>query len=103
MSGLDASSRLRRALASHASRAGVEVAIVGTSSTGWASATFVGARHELHLAAVADDAVERWLADLPEAELSVPGHLVADLRIIAMRQAADALDVTLEVLTVEDS
>lgn len=103
MSGFNADARLRRALASSAHHADAAIMIVASGATRWSSATFNGARHEVELAAQASDAVEHWLADLPDAELRMPGHLVADLKIVAMRQAGLDLSVTLEVLTVEDS
>ena len=102
MSGFDADARVRRALAGSAYRAGVTMTVVASDANRWASATFAGARHEIVLTGQADDAMERWLGDLPEADLSVPGYLVADLKIVAMRQAGSDLTVTLEVLTVED-
>lgn len=102
MSGLEADARLRRALVLNAAAARAEVKIARTASTRWASATFTGARHELELTATASDAFEQWFADLPEADLPLSGHLVADLKIVAVSQAGDDLTVTLEVLTVED-
>lgn len=102
MSGFDADARLRRALAASANAVGAEMTIVTSAATRWASATFSGARHEIELAGIADDRMERWLADMPEAELSLSGYLVADLKIVAMRQTGSTLAVTLEVLTVED-
>lgn len=102
MSGLDADARLRRALAVSAGAAQIDLAIVRSAATRWASATFTGARHELELAGTASDAAERWLAELPEAELPLAGHLVADLKIVAMTQAERDLTVTLEVLTLEE-
>lgn len=102
MSGLEVGARLLRALARHARNCGLDVTIPSSSTTRWASATFTGARHELVLALTADDGAECWLADLPEAELALPGHLIADLKIVRMRQDGTALSATLEVLTVED-
>lgn len=102
MSRFDADARLRRALAHSAKAAGAAVTITRSTAERWASATFTGARHELDLAGPASDAAESWLADLPEAELPLAGHLVADLRIVAMTQVASDLTVTLEVLTLED-
>ena len=102
MSGFDADARLRRALSGSAHAAGAAITIVRSDATRWASATFTGARHAVELAAEASDAVERWLGELPEAELAMAGHLVADLKIVAMLQAGSDLTVTLEVLTVED-
>lgn len=102
MSGFDADARLRRALAGSAHRAGAGVTILRSDAVRWASATFTGARHQIELTAQAGDPVERWVSELPEAELAMAGHMVADLKIVAMHQAGLDLTVTLEVLTVED-
>lgn len=51
-------------------------------SIDWQSLTFVGERHEIDLRVPgpeAHDLVERMTAGLGEAELSVPGHIVADI------------------------
>ena len=97
----DAAPRLERALAADAARNGVALTIESHRSTRWASATFVGARHrlELHL----QDGAASWLDALPEADLPIRGHLVADLIVLA--RVGDDRDVraTIEVLTVEDA
>lgn len=92
--------RLRRALERSADAAGVDLSIVHADSVGWASATFVGARHELCLTIGASDAADIWIADLPEADLTLSGHLVADLRIVGVARDAAGSRVTIEVLTV---
>lgn len=102
MSGFDADARLRRALSRSAQAASAAITIVRSDATRWASATFTGVRHAVELVAVAGGGVERWLDELPEAELAMAGHLVADLKIVTTRQAGSDLTVTLEVLTVED-
>lgn len=102
MSGRVVETRLLRALADSAQAAGADIVVTRSDATRWASATFTGARHAVELAGTASDATERWLADLPESELGLVGHLVADLKIVAMAQAGADLTVSLEVLTVED-
>jgi hypothetical protein len=53
-------------------------------STDWASATFVGARHTFDLrfegadAAIAD-VTDRLIAVLPEVEIPISGHIVAEI------------------------
>lgn len=47
----------------------------------WASATFEGERVEIELNGVEPGAA--WLAELPETELKVRGHYVADLVVLA--------------------
>lgn len=97
---MGAAARLERTLAASAAAAGVTLAVTHARSTDWASATFVGARHHLRLAVSGDPAaVADWLDTLPEADLPMPGHLVAD----AIVTARDGGAATIEVLTVVES
>ncbi|WP_394652491.1 hypothetical protein [uncultured Sphingomonas sp.] len=96
-----AATRLERALVKHAAAAGVGLTIDAMASTRWASATFVGARHRLELV-VAGDGAELWLEELAEADLPIPGHLVADVAMIHQRHSAAGSTATAEMLTVED-
>ena len=95
--GPDAGTRLARALEA----SGPGVIVTRRTATRWASVTFTGARHDLHCTAPASPALEQWLADLPEAEFVIPGHLVADLTITAMTATAERIEVWIEALTVE--
>ncbi|MBX9796912.1 MAG: hypothetical protein K2Y03_08515 [Sphingomonas sp.] len=67
----------------------------------WASATFTGARHQLVLQAPPSDALDAWLGTLGEAEIALPGHLVADLHLDHVARGAERVEATLAVLTVE--
>ncbi|MFD1036633.1 hypothetical protein ACFQ15_18525 [Sphingomonas hankookensis] len=96
--GPDATTLLERRLRIAAEAAGVTIAIVRSSATPWASATFNGARHRLTLIGEGA-AFERWVAGLPDADLPLRGHLVADL---AVRRNATGDGVDVEVLTVEE-
>ncbi|HEX7820674.1 MAG TPA: hypothetical protein VF463_08640 [Sphingobium sp.] len=85
-------------------RAGAGSAIVDSGITGWASATFVGARHGVTLALRGEDMVvraEALLAILPEAEFALAGHIVADLSIDRMDLEAEEVVLTLSILTIE--
>ncbi len=99
--GPDSGVLLERALRGAAERGGVVLAIADAGWTAWASATFVGARHRLVLHAAAGDAFDRWLAELPEAELPMRRHLVAELAVTARWREDGAACAILEVLTVE--
>lgn len=68
----------------------------------WASVTFTGARHRMVIAVDDTPATETWLAALPELDLPLRGHLVADLRVDAVEQDGSALHATIEILTVEE-
>ena len=90
----------------------IPVMIVETiASDNWASATFVGQRHRFELRfegrrceleALVNNLVHR----VPDAEIEVPGHLVADFQIVKVRwdgnDIATAVAVTCEALTIED-
>lgn len=98
--GPDATTLLERRLRIAAEAAGVAITIVTADATPWASATFNGARHRLTLVGEGA-AFERWVARLPEADLPVRGHLVADL-VVRRAVAEDGVVIDLEVLTVEE-
>jgi hypothetical protein len=90
----DAGTLLGRALVADAVRHGIGAAVRGWATHPWASATFLGACHRGVLA-VDGEGIDAWLAALPERELAVRGHLVADL---TARRAPDGL-VAVEALT----
>lgn len=69
----------------------------------WASITFSGTRHEVMLDFDGAEAVlagEDFIADLPDHEFTIPGHLVADATISAVdhRFGADERMVVTAVL-----
>lgn len=97
----DVGGRLERALIAAAARAGHAIGITGTRSTPWASVTFTGARHRLTIEAVATPGLHAWIAELPEADLPLSGHIVADLAVAALQMDAGRLRAELEALTVE--
>jgi hypothetical protein len=100
--GPDAETLLRRALEAGAESAGCSLTSTESDWTRWASATFTGARHLLRLTGSPSARFENWITALPETELRLRGHLVADLVVEHVRRTADAVTVSLEVLTVED-
>jgi len=98
----DLNTQVERALMRSAVDAGIALAVTATIAIPWASVTFTGARHRITLRAVPSASLNSWLADLPEAEFRLRGHLVADLAVTETIPAADVTEVTLELLTVED-
>lgn len=100
--GPDAATLLERRLLLAAQAGGLAVTLAEVQSVPWASATFNGARHQLLLEAPACPALDAWLTALPDAELPLRGHLVADLVVAAMAVADGVLRATIEALTVED-
>lgn len=97
--GPDAAMQLARALAERCP--GGRVA--AHDSTRWASATFTGARHTLRLECPPSAALESWLAALPDADLPLRGHLVADLTVACVRRDDRQVTATIEALTVAES
>ena len=100
--GPDAGTLLIRALAQSAANAGCPVTLTGSHWRRWASATFTGARHTLSLHASACPALDGWIAALPETELHLHGHLLADMTVIGLDRDGDHVVLTLEALTLED-
>jgi len=100
--GPDAGTALIRAIEADAARARCDLRLVASDSTRWASATFTGARHHLSLEAPEGDALDGWLEALPEADLPIRGHLVADIVVLSVQRAGGNATIGLEALTVEE-
>lgn len=92
---------LARALAASAAAAGCDLAVIGASWKGWASATFTGARHMMTLAGTDSDEARAWLGRLADLELDVRGHLVADITVAAVARDDGRVTASVEALTVE--
>ncbi len=75
--------------------------------TEWASVTFTGARHRLRVTLEGQGAVGAaadFLKQLPEIDLPIPGHFVADIALVAeeRRDGGAYAALELEALTIED-
>jgi hypothetical protein len=76
--------------------------------TPWSSATFSGTRHTIALAfrgREAFDYGEALLELLPEAELNLPGKIMADISVVAVERVAQPhleTVVTLQLLMLDD-
>lgn len=97
-----AEAQLARALTASALASGVAMAIEEHRSHPWASATFVGTQHALTLAAAPTAALGSWIAALPDADLSLAGHLIASIAVDRIEEAGGAAALSLTVLTLED-
>lgn len=74
-------------------------------SRGWASAAFRGARHELAFRLEgegAEEAAARFLTGLRARDLQLPGHLLADVTLVAEERRPGCACIRLEALTVEE-
>lgn len=85
--------------------------VESVTSRPWSSATFDGERHRFELrlhgsAAAVGDALDRLIALLPDAEFDLPGEIVAEAKLVAVRVDPDpavaALALAIEVVTVVD-
>lgn len=82
-----------------------EMIVDRSDSEDWHSLLFDGGRHQFALRLIGDD-LEPGLKALPgwieAADFSIAGHLIADLKLVALdRQAGQAL-LALEALTIAD-
>jgi hypothetical protein len=93
---MSAARRLVRALEASAIAAGCVVRATATEERPWSSATFVGARHAITVSGKPLAALAAWLSGLPDAGLSVPGHVVAELVIFRRDDGAEIEALTLE-------
>lgn len=98
----DVGARLERALIAAAAAEGCVLRIVEAHWVPWASVTFNGARHRLTLELDASVVAQAWLVALPELELPLSGHLVADLQVGTVETADGVLRAAIEALTVEE-
>jgi hypothetical protein len=96
--GPDVATQLARAIEA----SGPAVTVARHEASGWASATFSGARHRLTIEARATTGFDRWLAALPEADFALRGHLVADVTVGSVEKSEGRARVVIEALTVEE-
>ena len=100
-----AGDRLREALMALADFRGE---VLSHHEKAWASITFAGARHTLTLLFAGEEAVaagERVIAELPDHEFDIPGHIVADAAVTEADHRlipAPRLAVTCELLLLEE-
>ena len=92
---------LQRALLASAAAAGCVITVTAIDWTRWSTATFSGARHTMTLSGSASPSLQEWLALLPDADLRLGGHLLADLMVEALPVEHGAI-VTLHALTLEE-
>jgi hypothetical protein len=74
----------------------------------WASVTFCGARHRLRVRLEGSGAVGAaadFLGDLGERDYALPGHLLADIALLAEERGDGGSYAALEIeaLTIEES
>lgn len=100
--GPDVGTLLVRALYRDSVAAGCPLEIIDSDWVRWASATFNGARHAMTWCAAPSDTLDAWLAALPDADLTLRGHLLADVAVTAVTRTADNVRIEIEALTVSE-
>ena len=98
---------LLRALISRSEVAGDRILLTDWRSTDWQSLTFGGERHEIQLRVLGADSldvVRRLTTGLEDAELRVPGHIVADIAVASGPERSDEGSTVLgiEALTIAE-
>jgi hypothetical protein len=98
---------LLRTLISRCEVARDRILLTDWRSTDWQSLTFGGERHELQIRIVGPDSIEvarRLSAGLEDAELTIPGHIVADIALTRgpLRSDDGSTVLGIEALTIVD-
>ena len=84
-----------------------EISAIALEQVDWASVTFTGARHRLRVTLDGQGAVGSaadFLDKLPDLDLPLPGHIVADIALVAEERGDSGRHAVLELeaLTIED-
>ena len=100
-----AASALLRVLIARSGVARTRILLTDAHSTDWQSLTFNGERHHLALRVTGADSAgpaARMCEGLEEAEFSIPGLIVADIRVVdgARRCPGGATELLIEALTI---
>lgn len=80
--------------------------IASHEMTGWASATFAGLRHRIRLMLQGDATIPDMAALaalLADADVPIPGHLVADIALVDHCRCGPRIMLEIEALTLVDS
>lgn len=89
----------------HNCRPFAELTLDHGESEEWNSLLFDGGRHRLKLCLRGSgreevvDALPVWIAD---EGFTIPGHLIADIRLVAVNHGDDHTELRLEALTIAD-
>ena len=76
---------------------------VEAQSCPWSSATFSGTRHMLWITVRSTSDTARIVAELPEIDLPIPGHFVADIEIAERHDRGDTLRLGIRALTIAEA
>ena len=102
-----AAAGLLRALLARAKISRDRILLTEFQSTEWQSLTFVGERHQFHFRIAgpnSNEVVRNLISGLEDAEISVPGHIVADIAVSGQPEVKQdgSVSVGLEALTIAE-
>jgi hypothetical protein len=95
----DVSNRLIRALSVYFG----PLSAVDHRTSKWSSATFTGTRHMIWFDIVPCNTLDTLIQNLPEADLPMPGHFVADIELAEQHDLADCTRLGLRALTIAEA
>jgi hypothetical protein len=95
----DASTRLVRALSVYFG----PLSAVDHRTSKWSSATFTGTRHMIWFDITSREGLNDLLQNLPEADLPMPGHFVADIELAERHDRDDGARIGLHALTIAEA
>lgn len=101
--GTDGRAGFIRSLQRSAEQAGVSIDSTEDDFTRWHSASFAGGRHLVVVQGLRCQDLDRWLADLPGADLDYRGHLVAEVAVVGAVSAGGLTTAHIEAVTVEEA
>lgn len=100
-SPVQACDRLWRALERSAVAAGLTVTLAAQVARPWSSAMFAGGRHQLVLVADAGEALSAWAGALDADAVTLPGHMIAELKGSEIHTLAGRARLTIDALTLQ--
>lgn len=69
----------------------------------WSSATFTGTRHMIWFDVAGSELLDGLVAGLPEADLPMPGHFVADIEMVERHEQGDSVRIGVRALTIAEA
>ncbi|AYJ86034.1 hypothetical protein D3Y57_08710 [Sphingomonas paeninsulae] len=95
----DVSNRLIRALSVYFG----PLSAVDHRTSKWSSATFTGTRHMIWFDIGPCDKLGTLIQNLPEADLPMPGHFVADIELAERNDLPESVRLGLRALTIAEA
>ncbi|MDB5702798.1 MAG: hypothetical protein JWL66_2997 [Sphingomonadales bacterium] len=95
----DASARLVRALSVYFGA----LSAIDHRTSRWCSATFTGTQHVLWFEIAGLGDLADLLTNLPEADLPMPGHFVADIEVVERKDHGESVRIGVRALTIAEA